>query len=56
MSNVAIELAEKIMVVIADSDLNTAGVALRIAELLLTHRSAADIDCRLEMLNDDLID
>ena len=56
MTNPAVALAESVVEVLKDTDENTASVALKIAELLLRHRSSAEVSCRLHMLNDEMLE
>jgi hypothetical protein len=45
-----VQLAEEIVRVVGDADDNTANTAIKIAELLLLHRTMAEINFRKECL------
>ena len=44
-------LAEEVLKVVGDADENTAHTALKIADLLLTHRKMAEIDFHQQCFN-----
>jgi hypothetical protein len=45
------ELARKIMAIVADYDANTATTAIEISQLLVRHRTMAELGFNQEMIN-----